>query len=129
MGRSERAYATDASYGSGIRCFHERAAGETTKLIGSTIDAVNKGIAIAEETEASMDQVMEEAEASTKRMDDMAQALQAEVSSVQQIDENIAHVAGIVDNNSASSQETAAVSEEQSAQVHTMLQLMHQFQI
>ena len=43
---------------------------------------------------------MEEAEASTKRMDDMAQALQAEVSSVQQIDENIAHVAGIVDNNS-----------------------------
>lgn len=54
-----------------------------------------------------------------------AQALQAEVSSVQQIDENIAHVAGIVDNNSASSQETAAVSEEQSAQVHTMLQLMH----
>ena len=105
------------------------AAGETTKLIESTIDAVNKGIAIAEETEASMDQVMEEAEASTKRMDDMAQALQAEVSSVQQIDENIAHVAGIVDNNSASSQETAAVSEEQSAQVHTMLQLMHQFQI
>ena len=84
---------------------------------------------IAEETEASMDQVMEEAEASTKRMVDMAQALQAEVSSVQQIDENIAHVAGIVDNNSASSQETAAVSEEQSAQVHTMLQLMHQFQI
>ena len=105
------------------------AAGETTKLIESTIDAVNKGIAIAEETEASMDQVMEEAEASTKRMVDMAQALQAEVSSVQQIDENITHVAGIVDNNSASSQETAAVSEEQSAQVHTMLQLMHQFQI
>ena len=105
------------------------AAGETTKLIESTIDAVNKGIAIAEESEASMDQVMEEAEVSTKRMVDMAQALQAEVSSVQQIDENIAHVAGIVDNNSASSQETAAVSEEQSAQVHTMLQLMHQFQI
>ena len=105
------------------------AAGETTKLIESTIDAVNKGIAIAEETEASMDQVMEEAEASTKRMVDMAQALQAEVSSVQQIDENIAHVAGIVDNNSASSQETAAVSEEQSAQAQTMVQLMHQFQI
>ena len=105
------------------------AAGETTKLIESTIDAVNKGIAIAEETEASMDQVMEEAEASTKRMVDMAQALQAEVSSVQQIDENIAHVAGIVDNNSASSQETAAVSEEQSAQAQTMVQLLHQFQI
>ena len=128
-GEAGRGFAVVAEQVKNLAEQSTEAAGETTKLIGSTIDAVNKGIAIAEETEASMDQVMEEAEASTKRMVDMAQALQAEVSSVQQIDENIAHVAGIVDNNSASSQETAAVSEEQSAQVHTMLQLMHQFQI
>lgn len=128
-GEAGRGFAVVAEQVKNLAEQSTEAAGETTKLIVSTIDAVNKGIAIAEETEASMDQVMEEAEASTKRMVDMAQALQAEVSSVQQIDENIAHVAGIVDNNSASSQETAAVSEEQSAQVHTMLQLMHQFQI
>ena len=128
-GEAGRGFAVVAEQVKNLAEQSTEAAGETTKLIESTIDAVNKGIAIAEETEASMDQVMEEAEASTKRMDDMAQALQAEVSSIQQIDENIAHVAGIVDNNSASSQETAAVSEEQSAQVHTMLQLMHQFQI
>ena len=128
-GEAGRGFAVVAEQVKNLAEQSTEAAGETTKLIESTIDAVNKGIAIAEETEASMDQVMEEAEASTKRMVDMAQALQAEVSSVQQIDENIAHVAGIVDNNSASSQETAAVSEEQSAQVHTMLQLMHQFQI
>ena len=128
-GEAGRGFAVVAEQVKNLAEQSTEAAGETTKLIESTIDAVNKGIAIAEETEASMDQVMEEAEASSKRMVDMAQALQAEVSSVQQIDENITHVAGIVDNNSASSQETAAVSEEQSAQVHTMLQLMHQFQI
>lgn len=128
-GEAGRGFAVVAEQVKNLAEQSTEAAGETTKLIESTIDAVNKGIAIAEETEASMDQVMEEAEASTKRMVDMAQALQAEVSSVQQIDENIAHVAGIVDNNSASSQETAAVSEEQSAQVQTMVQLMHQFQI
>ena len=128
-GEAGRGFAVVAEQVKNLAEQSTEAAGETTKLIESTIDTVNKGIAIAEETEASMDQVMEEAEASTKRMVDMAQALQAEVSSVQQIDENITHVAGIVDNNSASSQETAAVSEEQSAQVHTMLQLMHQFQI
>ena len=128
-GEAGRGFAVVAEQVKNLAEQSTEAAGETTKLIESTIDAVNKGIAIAEETEASMDQVMEEAEASTKRMVDMAQTLQAEVSSVQQIDENITHVAGIVDNNSASSQETAAVSEEQSAQVHTMLQLMHQFQI
>ena len=128
-GEAGRGFAVVAEQVKNLAEQSTEAAGETTKLIESTIDAVNKGIAIAEETEASMDQVMEEAEASTKRMVDMAQALQAEVSSVQQIDENIAHVAGIVDNNSASSQETAAVSEEQSAQAQTMVQLLHQFQI
>ena len=128
-GEAGRGFAVVAEQVKNLAEQSTEAAGETTKLIESTIDAVNKGIAIAEETEASMDQVMEEAEASTKRMVDMAQALQAEVSSVQQIDENITHVAGIVDNNSASSQETAAVSEEQSAQAQTMVQLLHQFQI
>lgn len=128
-GEAGRGFAVVAEQVKNLAEQSTEAAGETTKLIESTIDAVNKGIAIAEETEASMDQVMEEAEASTKRMVDMAQALQTEVSSVQQIDENIAHVAGIVDNNSASSQETAAVSEEQSAQAQTMVQLLHQFQI
>ena len=128
-GEAGRGFAVVAEQVKNLAEQSTEAAGETTKLIESTIDAVNKGIAIAEETEANMDKVMEDAEASTKRMIDMAQALQSEVSSVQQIDENIAHVAGIVDNNSASSQETAAVSEEQSAQVQTMVQLMDQFQI
>ena len=128
-GEAGRGFAVVAEQVKNLAEQSTEAAGETTKLIESTIDAVNKGISIAEETEANMDQVMEDAEASTKRMIEMAQALQSEVSSVQQIDENIAHVAGIVDNNSASSQETAAVSEEQSAQVQTMVQLMDQFQI
>lgn len=49
-----------------------------------------------------------------------------EAESVRKIDESISGVAQIVDNNSASSEETAAVSEEQSAQVQTMVQLMEQ---
>ena len=49
--------------------------------------------------------------------------------SVRQIDENIAHVAKIVDSNSAASEETAAISEEQSAQIQTMVQMVEQFEI
>lgn len=59
----------------------------------------------------------------------MAEALQMEAESVRKIDESISGVAQIVDNNSASSEETAAVSEKQSAQVQTMVQLMEQFEI
>lgn len=106
-----------------------KAAGETTKLIQSTIDAVNEGIAIADETEANLNEVMEGAKVSTDKMIQMAEALQMEAESVRKIDESISGVAQIVDNNSASSEETAAVSEEQSAQVQTMVQLMEQFEI
>ena len=43
--------------------------------------------------------------------------------------ERIEDVSSVVDNNSATSQETAAVSEEQKAQVEIMVGLMDQFQI
>ena len=46
-----------------------------------------------------------------------------------EIDENVSKVAEIVDNNSATSEETAAVSQEQTAQVATMVQLLSQFKI
>ena len=45
------------------------------------------------------------------------------------IDESVAKVAEVVDNNSASSEETAAVSEEQAAQVQTMVQLVEKFEL
>ena len=45
------------------------------------------------------------------------------------INSDVSEVAGIVDNNSATSQETAAISEEQTAQVATMVQMLEQFEI
>lgn len=84
---------------------------------------------IADETEASMTEVMEDAKGATEKMIQMADGLSKEVESVRQIDENIAHVAEIVDSNSAASEETAAISEEQSAQIQTMVQMVEQFEI
>ena len=45
------------------------------------------------------------------------------------IDHSVAVVSEVVDNNSATSEETAAVSEEQSAQVTTMVGMMERFVI
>ena len=106
-----------------------QAAGETTKLIEDTVEAVEKGIAIADEAVENMSRVMQDAKQATDQMGDMAVALQQEADSIQRIDENIARVAEIVDSNSAASQETAAVSEEQTAQVQTMVQIMDHFEI
>ena len=84
---------------------------------------------IADQTAENMSEVMGGAKEATEKMSDMAVALQKEAEGIQQIDENISRVAEIVDNNSAASQETAAVSEEQTAQVQMMVQIMEQFEI
>ena len=106
-----------------------QAAGETTRLIQNTIDAVDKGIVIADATEANMTDVMQGAKGATEKMIEMAESLGKEVESIQLIDKNISHIAEIVDNNSASSEETAAISEEQSAQVQTMVHMVEKFQV
>ena len=106
-----------------------QAAGETTKLIEMTVEAVEKGITIADATAQNMDEVMVGAKASTEKMSHMAEELRKEANNMYIIDENVSKVAEIVDNNSATSQETAAVSEEQTAQVATMVQMLAQFKI
>lgn len=106
-----------------------QAAGETTVLIQKTVETVEKGIAIADETVQNMEQVMVGAKASTEKMAQMAGELREEANNMYVINENVSRVAEIVDNNSATSQETAAVSEEQTAQVATMVQMLAQFKI
>lgn len=106
-----------------------QAAGETTVLIEKTVETVEKGIAIADETVKNMEEVMTGAKASTEKMAQMADELREEANNMYNINENVSAVAEIVDNNSATSQETAAVSEEQTAQVATMVQMLAQFKI
>ena len=106
----------------------KEAAGETAKLIETTVEAVEKGISIADETVASMEEVFKGVTASTERMEVVAATLIKSADNMRDIDANIARVSQIVDNNSATSEETAAVSEEQAAQVEIMVQLMGQFE-
>lgn len=106
-----------------------KAAGKTTKLIETAIAAVESGITIADETAENMDGVMEGARIATEKMEQIAAMLEADVGHMYQVRENIQQVSSVVDNNSATSQETAAVSEQQKAQVEVMVQLMDKFEI
>lgn len=106
-----------------------KAAGKTTKLIETAIAAVDSGIAIADEAAANMDEVMEGASVATEKMSQIAIMLKGDVEHMQQVRASLKHVSAVVDNNSATSQETAAVSEEQKAQVESMVQLMEKFEI
>lgn len=104
-----------------------KAAGKTTKLIETAIAAVDSGITIADEAAANMDEVMVGASAATETMSQIAVMLQNDVEHMRKVRTNLQQVSAVVDNNSATSQETAAVSEEQKAQVEAMVDLMGKF--
>ncbi len=105
------------------------AASKTTSLIEMTVQTVDKGILIADETVQNMEGVIEGTKVATQKMQQVAEALEREARNMNQIDANINHVAEVVDNNSATSEETAAISQEQAANVSTMAQMMEQFEI
>lgn len=106
-----------------------KAAGRTTELIETTVSVMDKSISIAEETEVNMNVVMTDAKAATEKMGQIEQILKRDTQRMQELNENVTQVSAAVDNNSATSQETAAVSEEQKAQVETMVQMMERFEI
>lgn len=128
-GEAGRGFAVVAEQVKNLAEESTKAAGETRELIQTTIEAVDKGIMIADETAANMEEVMVGAREATEMMSQMADALREEANKMQEIDVSIAKVAEVVDNNSAASQETAAVSEEQTAQVATMVQMIEKFEI
>ena len=128
-GEAGRGFAVVAEQVKNLAEESAKAAGETRKLIDTTVEAVQKGIEYADITADSMVEVMTGAKQATDMMEKMAVELREEAANMLKIDDNVARVAEIVDNNSATSEETAAVSEEQTAQVATMVQMMEQFVI
>ena len=84
---------------------------------------------IADATAESITEVMENARHASEKMAQISELLEKDVDNVHVLNENVMAVSGVVDNNSATSEETAAVSQEQKAQVETMVSLMKQFEI
>lgn len=106
-----------------------KAAGETTKLIQKTIEAVDRGILIADETVENMEKVMEDAQGAADKMTQIAGMLNQDVEYMREVNKNVTKVSEMVDNNSATSEETAAISGEQKTQVETMVGMMERFKI
>ena len=128
-GEAGRGFAVVADQVKNLAEESSAASGRTTKLIETTLLAVEKGITLAEETVANMDEVMSCTVATTDMMNQIAEMLEGEVRNIRSVNETIATVTEVVDSNSATSEETAAVSEEQKAQVETMAQLISYFKV
>mgnify|MGYP002512151432 CR=1 FL=1 len=128
-GEAGKGFAVVADQVKNLASESAKEAGRTTELIETTIAVMNKSISIAEETEESMTAVMTDAKAATEKMGQIEQILKRDTQRMQELNENVTQVSSAVDNNSATSQETAAVSEEQKRQVETMVAMMDKFEI
>lgn len=105
------------------------AASETAELIEDSIEKVNAGSKIADETSQAIEAITNVVSESEKIVSGIAEASNYQATAITQVDQAIEQVSQVVQNNSATSQECAAASIELSNQSGRMTELLSVFQL
>ncbi|MBC3796151.1 methyl-accepting chemotaxis protein [Acetobacterium tundrae] len=105
------------------------AAKETSGLIEGSIDKVEAGTKIADETAAALDKIVEGIVKVTDLVGKIAEDSNEQASGIAQVNMGIEQVAQVVQNNSATAEQSAAASEELSSQAQILKEMIGQFQL
>ncbi len=105
------------------------AAQQTTALIENSIHLVNQGSDIAEGTATALSNVSQKTGLVSEIMDQIDTASQAQATAITQVNQGIDQIAAVVQTNSATAEESAAASEELSAQANLLKQQISVFQL
>ncbi len=105
------------------------AAKNTSELIKSSLEAVNKGAQIANSTNESFKEVESSAKNSSERIKLIAIASEEQSTSINELFVGVQEIASVIQNNTATSEESAAASEQLSAQSNTLSTLVERFSI
>ncbi|WKY48152.1 methyl-accepting chemotaxis protein [Eubacteriaceae bacterium ES3] len=105
------------------------AARETDGLIGGSIEKVENGTKIADETANSLKKILEQIERVTELVDKIAKASNDQAAEITQITQGIDAVASVVQTNSATAEESAASSQELSSQAQLLKEMIAAFKI
>lgn len=103
------------------------AAKNTTALIENTILAINNGTKHADETAASLQQVVDKTEKVNEKIEEIAKASEEQSTAIIQITSGVEQISAVVQTNSATSEESAAASEELNGQAQMLKSLVGQF--
>lgn len=105
------------------------AAKSTTSLIESAINAVSEGTKIADQTAKSLEQVVADAKNITDKIQEIAASSEEQSDSVGQINIGAEQISTVVQTNSATSEESAAASEELAGQANLLHSLISQYKL
>ena len=98
-------------------------------LIENSMNAVENGKRIADETANSLEKVMTGIQEATGMMDSIARASREQAEAVNQITLGIDQISSVVQTNSATAEESAAASEELSGQAQLLKELVKKFKL
>jgi len=99
----------------------------TSALISKTIDAVNNGSDIANQTAESLRTVVTNISEIVTSVDDISKNSQSQAEAVNQVNSGVEQLSSVTQNNSAASEQSAAAAEELAGQANTMKQLTGRF--
>lgn len=105
------------------------AVGDTTQLIESSLEAVSKGADITTQTAEAMVTLDEYTRSAQKLVEDITESGREQADMVVKINEDISRIAGVVQSNSATAEESAAAAEELSAQAEKLKELIGEFKL
>lgn len=126
-GENGRGFAVVATQVGVLADQSSEAARNTKDLIQNAITAVEEGIRLANSTAESLLAVVDNARIVNDSMAEIAEASDNQALAAAQITEGINQIAGVVESNSATSQESAAASEELSSQADMLKELVGRF--
>ncbi|BCJ95604.1 methyl-accepting chemotaxis protein [Anaerocolumna cellulosilytica] len=105
------------------------AAKETTDMIEGSIQKVEAGTKIANDTATALNKIVEDVAKAAGLVGDIAIASNEQASAIAQINQGIMQVSQVVQTNSATSEESAAASEELSSQAELLRKAVSKFRL
>ena len=106
-----------------------QAAKESAVLIKTSVDAVGKGVLLAEETARQLEEIADNSKIITQEVAGIAETFADQTVEIQQINQGIEQINDVVQNNSATSEECVAASQEMNGEADHLRDMIREIKV